>query len=217
MQRRTIIVGDIHGCYLEFLDILNRIGFEKGKDQLYLTGDVINRGPQSKEVFLLIQELEAISILGNHELYLLREAEDSIEPYTWVADLKKEFGSLYSDFLESIRTWPLFIETEDFILVHGGLIPAVPLAESDPFILTNIRTWDGLGKDLKSKQNPPWFDFYQGEKLVVFGHWAALEGVVRPHVIGLDTGCVYGKKLSALLLPERKVISVPAREVHCPI
>ena len=64
---------------------------------------------------------------------------------------------------------------------------------------------------------PPWFDFYTDDKLVVFGHWAAQEGVVRENAIGLDTGCVYGKKLTALVLPERELVSVKARKQYCEI
>lgn len=70
--------------------------------------------------------------------------------------------------------------------------------------------------------NPPsnnlaWFEFYRGPKLFVFGHWAQLGGIVRENVVGLDTGCVYGKKLSALILPDREIITVKAKSNYCPI
>ncbi|MCP4294385.1 MAG: hypothetical protein GY786_02125 [Proteobacteria bacterium] len=214
---RTIIIGDVHGCYLEFQNLLNKVGFNKGKDHLYLTGDIINRGPRSREVFLLSQEIGAQVVLGNHEFFLLKHASAEVTNYGWIEDLKVEFGTLYPKLIRSIKTWPHFIETEEFLLVHGGLSPIHPPEKTDPQTLVSIRTWDGCGDDLRSKKNPPWYDFYKGSKLVVFGHWGALEGIVKKNVIGLDTGCVYGKKLSALILPGREIVSVPAQEVYCPI
>lgn len=207
---RTIIIGDVHGCYHEFQDLLKKVNFRQGRDHLYLTGDIINRGPQSKEVFLLSQKLEAKIVLGNHELFLLKRSSSRNPNFTWTQDIKEEFGEIYPQLIQSIKSWPHYIETKDFILVHGGLSPIHSLAETEPELLVTIRTWDGRGQDLQSKDNPPWFDFYKGSKLVVFGHWARMEGIVRENVIGLDTGCVYGKHLSALIFPGRTIIRVPA-------
>ena len=71
-----------------------------------------------------------------------------------------------------------------------------------------------------------WFDFYTAKKLIVFGHWAALDGIIKDNVIGLDTGCVYGKKLTALILsdfasspnsPKREIVSVQAKKQYLTI
>ena len=85
-------------------------------------------------------------------------------------------------------------------------------------------------RKITDPQNPKilksWFDFYKGKKLVVFGHWAALNGIVKENVIGLDTGCVYGKKLTALVLSDsasspnsskREIVSVQAKKQYLAI
>lgn len=203
-MKRTIIVGDVHGCSVELKELLEKVSYQKDEDELYFVGDLINRGPNSKGVYELLKESEAISVLGNHE-YALLQSENGERPMKdWILQLRTQFGKLYPEFLADLKTWPVYLEKKDFILVHAGLVPDVPLHEADPHALTNIRNFE----------QTPWFDFYHDKKLVVFGHWAQLEGIVRDNIIGLDTGCVYGKKLTAVILPERKLITVNAKEVY---
>jgi bis(5'-nucleosyl)-tetraphosphatase (symmetrical) len=210
---RTIIIGDVHGCLDELIALITKVNYRPENDSIYFLGDVINRGPFSKETYLRIKELGAISLLGNHERHILtclasNQRSDVVET------MEKEFGKAFQSFVDDIAKWPTFIETDDFILVHAGLVPGEHPSESDDWMLTSIRTWDGKGCDLNNPNNPPWFDFYFGSKLIVFAHWAALEGVVRSNVIGLDSGCVYGKSLSAFLLQEQTIVSVPAMQVY---
>lgn len=214
---RTIIIGDVHGCIDELNLLLEKIQFCPNKDQLYFTGDLINRGPSSVEVFKRFKDLNAKAVLGNHEYWVLKRHVESEKMEEKIHRLKNQFGEHYDDFIEDVQSWPAYIETDQFILVHAGLVPGENPAKSDPFQLTTIRTWDGVGSNLNSEKDPAWFEFYQGKKLVVFGHWARLEGVNRKNVIGLDTGCVYGKKLSALVLPERKIVSVKALKIYHPV
>jgi bis(5'-nucleosyl)-tetraphosphatase (symmetrical) len=214
--QRTIIVGDVHGC-LEELDLLiTKVNYSPEIDSLYFLGDIINRGPYSKESFFRVLELGGRSVLGNHEWQVLSTHKNRPETAK-MTKLRNEFGSDFKSLLQEIAGWPLYIETDEFILVHAGLAPGKHPAETDPGILTAIRTWDGEGKNLSNPDHPPWFDLYTGSKLVVFGHWASLDGVVRKNVIGLDTGCVYGKKLSALILPERRIVTVKAKRTYRPI
>ncbi len=213
---RTVIISDVHGCLDELENLLSKVNFIPEKDSLTLLGDIINRGPYSRETFLRIQELGATSILGNHEWHLLK-SQRSYEKSRKFRKLHTEFGDHFRIFLDEIAKWPAFIETNDYILVHAGLVPGIPPGQTDPRILTSIRTWDGKGEDLNDPSNPPWFELYKGNKSVVFGHWAALEGIAADKYIGIDTGCVYGKRLTALLLPEKELVSVPARKVYCPI
>ena len=110
-----------------------------------------------------------------------------------------------------------------FIAVHAGLLPNKKPQQMDLEDLVKIRK-------ITDPQNPKilksWFDFYKGKKLVVFGHWAALNGIVKENVIGLDTGCVYGKKLTALVLSDsasspnsskREIVSVQAKKQYLAI
>ena len=215
---RTIIVGDVHGCIDELNELIERLRIQPMLDRVIFIGDLINKGPASYQVYKRFKQLQAISILGNHEFRILRQAKRRAERDAPYRALKESFGRKeFKKYLADIRRWPCFIEDNEFLVVHAGIVPDHPPRETNPEILVNIRTWDGVGKDLQNKSNPPWFEGYYGDRLVVFGHWAALGGIVRKNVIGLDTGCVYGKELSALVLPNREVISIPAHKIYCPI
>ena len=80
----------------------------------------------------------------------------------------------------------------------------------------NIRTWDEKGEDIKSDFNPAWYSYYKNKKTVIYGHWANQGLNVRENTIGLDTGCVYGYKLSGVLFPERKILQVSALKTYYP-
>ena len=215
--QRTIIIGDVHGCHTELQMLLEQLNVRPVHDRLIFVGDLINKGPDTRAVYKTYRTLGAVAILGNHEYALLQRWEQRWPRSKSYHRLEEEFGSEFEEFVQEVSTWPLYIDTPDYTIVHAGLIPDKHLRDSDPRILVSIRTWDGEGKDLRDPRNPPWFDLYEGDKLVVFGHWAALGGMSRDRVIGLDTGCVYGKALTALVLPERTLVSVPAQKAYCPI
>ena len=126
--------------------------------------------------------------------------------------MRKEFGDDFDALLADLETWPYLIETPDYIAVHAGFLPDRPPARTCDEDLCTLRTW--RNKAAGDRPGRPWFEDYTGDKLVVFGHWAALRGVVRPNAIGLDTGCVYGGLLTALELPSRRLRSVQARRVY---
>ena len=188
---RTLIIGDVHGCIDELDEMLTVLDANPRKDRIIFIGDLVNKGPDSRAVYERFRELEAESILGNHEFRLLEQAADRRQRNGGYKALKREFGSkLFRTFLDDIRTWPSYLEEDELMVVHAGIVPGLHPKKTDPDVLVNIRTWDGEGKNLQGKDNPPWFDFYHEDRLIVFGHWAALGGVVRQNVIGLDTGCV---------------------------
>ncbi len=215
-KKRKIIIGDVHGCLPELESLLDKLHYTQATDQLYFVGDLINKGPDSIGVLDLCIQLKAKSVLGNHELSLQYYWQRAIKRRKWVEDFTVILEKQLPEGKEYIQRMPKYID-EEFTLVHAGVVPNLKLAKTPPFYLTTIRTWDGKGKNLQSPLNPPWFDFYKKDKLIVFGHWAALNGLVRDNCIGLDTGCVYGKQLSALILPERKIVSVDAQETYKPI
>lgn len=214
---RTIIIGDVHGCPRELDDLLHLLNVIPGRDRVVFVGDLINKGPNSAAVLRRFRKLRAESILGNHEYNLLRQARDGARPTRAYRRLKKDLGSNWDRWVAAIADWPAYIRTEEWTVVHAGLVPGRPLEETPPRDLVSIRTWDGKGRSLQDPKNPPWFEFYEDDHLVIFGHWAALGGVVRHNVIGLDTGCVYGNRLSAVVLPDREVVSVPARRAYAAI
>jgi len=212
---RIIIIGDVHGCYAELAQLLREVHVVAGRDRVIFLGDLINKGPDSARVWDLFRSVRGESIMGNHEWSMLQLLDGNGNRHAKYKErLEHHFGKALPAFVRSVRKWPFWIDVGDYMLVHAGLVPGKHPSQTDPWILTTIRTWDGIGKDLLHPRNPPWFDLYEGEQTVVFGHWAALGGLQRSRVIGLDTGCVYGGMLTALVLPERRFVRIQAQEPH---
>lgn len=207
---KKIFIGDIHGQHNELCHLLDKSNFKEGTDQVYFTGDIINRGPDSRSVLEKLHSIKAKGVQGNHEINFLECVQDTdqLKLRKGMQDIKQQLGDDLNFWCHWIEQLPYFIEEEDFIVVHGGLHPTLALKDTPPKILANIRTWDGSGENLNSPDNPAWHDLYTGKKLVIYGHWAQQGLKVKENSIGLDTGCVYGEKLSALILPGRKIVQV---------
>lgn len=211
---RTIVVGDIHGCFDEFQQLLKKVAWNESKDRLVLVGDIINKGPKSTEMLeWIFMHPTVITLLGNHEWAFLQYLERPFENDCFEA-LKSDFKGEIKHLVNWIKKLPLFYEDEDLIVVHAGLQPGKAIEKQDRRILTTIRTWDGEGDDLKDPDNPAWFDFYYGPKTIVFGHWAALGLVKRENLVGLDSGCVYGNQLSAYIHPQDEIVQVQAKKTY---
>lgn len=201
---RTLIIGDVHGCLRELDLLLSKAGYRAGHDRLIFVGDLINKGPSSLAVLERAYELKAEVVIGNHEYALLYQFDKGAIPH-----FPKEI-------VNWMRTWPTYIETDDFIVVHGGVIPGLHPGDSEDKVLVQIRHWNEELQAHGNTSDPAWFDLYTGKKLVVFGHWAT-EGLIwRDNAIGLDTGCVYGKKLSCLIMPGKELVQVDALEEYAP-
>ncbi|MBX3464345.1 MAG: metallophosphoesterase [Planctomycetes bacterium] len=206
---RRIFVGDIQGCREPLERLLAAVGFVAGRDRLLPVGDLVNKGPDSAGVLALLIRLGAEPVLGNHDLHWLRKqrAADGAQR-EWLAALPV------------VRIFP------DLILVHGGLHPhwtEASLQRLDAAAIdyaVNVRYCDADGRRPAADWPPPgppyrpWDDFYRGAKRVVFGHWARRGLVVRPQCVGLDTGCVYGGKLSAWVAEEDRIVQVDGWRRH---
>ena len=204
---RTLIVGDVHGCYAELMDLLDKAQLHSD-DQIVLVGDLINRGPNNRQVLDFVHTARHVrSVLGNHEHNLLRYYNGALRTlkYTYasvISDLGKDLGR-YMEFLAHL---PYTLELEEALIVHAGIRPGIPLAEQDPDDLVNLRAL--------APEGIPWYEFYSGKKPIVFGHWVRLNPLVLKNAIGLDTGCVYGGRLTGVMLPGFDLVSVPARKVY---
>ena len=205
---RTIVVGDIHGCYSELVSLLESIQL-KSDDRVIAVGDLVVKGTRNKEVLdLFISDSRFTSVLGNHDRALLRywrgEKGSLKNAQEKTADELESHAKRYCEYLNSL---PLMIDLGDFLIVHAGLRPGISLAEQSVEDLTELRT---LGRDRTSRKGVPWYEAYESEKLVLFGHWPRAEPTRTPRAIGLDTGCVYGNRLSAYILETEQIVSVPA-------
>ena len=212
--RSPVVIGDVHGCIDELKALLKKLEYSPSKHRLIFVGDLINKGPDSLSVLKLVRGLDAEVVLGNHEMNFIKQCQRGVKRSEEQKALEKQLGPNLDQWVEYMSTWPLYIEANDFMVVHGGLVPGLHPKDTDPNLTVNLRTWDGVGEDINNHNHKAWFDLYEGHKLVLFGHWARLGLMVRRYAIGLDTGCVYGRKLTAMILPERRVVQVKAAKPY---
>jgi hypothetical protein len=212
MAGRTIIVGDIHGCFDELAELLEKANLGD-EDRVVSVGDLITKGEKSREVLDLFARDERFSaVLGNHDLAILRYwrgETDSLKSAQRKAAAQLEAGrERYAGYLASL---PLMLDLGSHVVVHAGVRPGVPLGSQSVDDLTALRT---LGPDRTSREGTPWYEAYRGEKTILFGHWPSNPPRRGPNAIGLDTGCVYGNNLTAYIIETGEFISVRARRAY---
>jgi hypothetical protein len=203
---RTVIVGDVHGCTGELEDLLEKVRYREGKDELVFVGDLVARGPDSIGTLDLARKLGARIVRGNHEERLLawRRKEKALGPdhERVVERMSPEHWKL----LESTRLW-LALPEHGALVVHGGVVPERPVEQTPPDALLKIRTVDSRGKWSDSPDDGPlWGERYTGPPHVIFGHNARNEPQLHAWATGLDTACVYGGRLTALVLDEGEML-----------
>ena len=204
----VFLVGDIHGCFNELQILLKKASYSFRSHRLILLGDLINKGPDSFKVLSWVREKPVEAIIGNHELKFIYAIEKELPLTGPLQDLKKQMGSDIKNWVSWMKSWPVYIEEDSFLAVHGGLVPGEHPRFSKKEQLVNIRYWDGEGNNMRDSSFPPWHDLYTDSKLVVYAHWAGQGLKVKTNSIGLDTGCVYGGHLTGLWLPERNMVQV---------
>ena len=255
----VLAIGDLQGCYREFRRLLRDMNFRDDCDQLWLTGDLVNRGRQSLDALRYVSAMGAscVTVLGNHDLHVLALASGRAGNARLDEGLRELLRARDLDSLmDWLRQQPLMHHDPGlgYTLVHAGLSPQwtleVALRETarvqkalrgDKFPKLMARmygnepdSWnEDLGKAERrryainactrmrychpdgrlefSQKGPPlehtgplkaWFEVprpHQGLR-IVFGHWSALGLVLRDDLIGLDTGCVWGRSLTGVRL-----------------
>lgn len=210
---RTFVIGDVHGC-LEELERLYDTCRPQPGDVVIQVGDLVAKGPDSRGVIRFCREKGILAVLGNHDAAVLRQKDKKQRKdseHGRVADSLKDADWTY---LESL---PLFRELPDVgaIVVHAGLVPGVALGAQEKEHCLNLRSITPEGKPSKRRdEGAPWASHWKGPAFVVFGHDAARGLQRHPHALGVDTGCVYGRQLTAVVLPERALVSVDAAKVY---
>lgn len=263
----TYAIGDIQGCFEPFMALLERIAFDPRRDRLWLAGDLVNRGPASLETLRFVRDLgaQAVTVLGNHDLYLLmlaagavpqRGADDTLEAILEAPDR--------DELLAWLRAQPLMHLEGGHAMVHAGLLPAWTVAQArslaaeaettlrGPLGLEFLRNmwgsrpaawqddlagWDRLrvvvnamtrmrfcspagdmefhtkGEAITAPPGYlPWFAVpgrASADHTIVCGHWSALGLRVEPGLLALDSGCLWGRELTAVRLEDRAVFQVP--------
>lgn len=213
--RRTLIVGDVHGCVDELVDLVARFAPRAG-DRVLLVGDLVAKGPDSQAVIQLCRERGFRAVLGNHDGKVLdcRTPRPGMRPPR--PHHQRVAGSLTEPDWRYLEGLPLFLDVDEGLsVVHGGAMPGVALADQQRDHLLCLRSIDQEGRPSdRVDGGRPWASLWPGPRHLAFGH-DAVRGLQRwPHATGLDTGCVYGRALTGLVLPARELLSVPARHAY---
>ena len=219
MNGRLIAIGDIHGCHLEFAELLARLAPAR-EDRVILLGDLINRGPDSSKVMDLARASKATSLLGNHELRLLEYRQTGDKGLLKNGDFAT-FEKLRPEDWTLIGAMPLTFEEPalNIVFVHGGFLPDQPWQKQPAEVVTRIQVIDREGRPAKRADKPDapaWADRWIGPPYVVYGHTPRPEIYRRKWSVGIDTGCVQGGHLTAYILPEKRVLQVKARQRYWP-
>ena len=230
---RTIIVGDVHGCRIELEALLDRVAFASG-DRLVFVGDLVARGPDSLGVLDVVRRTGAIVVRGNHEQKLLDWRRFRAAWIRGEGAAKPPIARMHRDIARSLRpvdwtlleTSPLSLALPEHgaLVVHAGLMPGVAVHAQSPQTLMRIRSVRVAGSRGKG-ETKLWGACYAGPPQVIFGHNAAPGLQLHPWATGLDTGCVYGGRLTAMVLANGQriprglaarravLVSEPARRV----
>jgi serine/threonine protein phosphatase 1 len=205
---RTIVVGDIHGCYDELQSLLTKLNFGND-DKVVAVGDLTVKGPKNREILeLFLEDSRFSSVVGNHDLALVKYFKgDSDHLKQTQMKAFKELLAGGRTLLEYLASLPSYLELDSHIVVHAGLRPKVELTNQVIEDLVELRT---LGPDRTKRDGKPWYEEYDGEKTVLFGHWPAPLPRRGKKAIGLDTGCVYGYQLTAYTIETNQFTSVNA-------
>jgi hypothetical protein len=223
---RTLIVGDVHGCLDELDGLLEKTRFAQGVDDVVLVGDLVARGPNPKGFLDRVAKIGARSVRGNHDARLL---EVRRRPQGAKPELVKLAADLSHGEWRYLEAMPLMLDLPEHgaLVVHAGVIPGRPIEHTPSEALLTIRALDERGRWTDDKRATAlWGEGYVGPPHVVFGHNALDEPQLHEWATGIDTGCVYGGRLTALVLEEResvprgkgaaaKLTSVQARRVYC--
>lgn len=225
---RTIIIGDIHGMLNEFKQLVEKVNYVQGVDRLILVGDLVDRGPDSAGVVKFAQRIGCESVQGNHDNKFVRfkKHEDKRlasngnykNPMFFNEDQKNTFLNLSDADHVWLASLPSFISLPAFnsCVVHAGCLPN---REAVHFQAPNIHYYARylnkdtlrmvhLGKDFKKPDNSvDWAEVYDGTINVIYGHNVVdlnnpriIENKVGGRAIGIDTGAVYGGRLTAFVL-----------------
>ena len=232
------VIGDIHGCRSELETLLTELGYTTARDDLdrsvdahnegrkaVFVGDLVDRGPDSAGVLRLVMGMvtngHALCVSGNHENKLMRALRGRNVQLTHglaetLAQLQREtleFRNATAKFCHDLDPH-LVLDDGQLVIAHAGLKEAyhgLATSRSRSFALYGDTTGetDEFGLPVRF----PWVDDYAGSAMVLYGHTPTPWPEWVNNTLCLDTGCVFGGKLTALQYPERRLVSVPAETV----
>jgi diadenosine tetraphosphatase ApaH/serine/threonine PP2A family protein phosphatase len=241
VDRRTLthidVIGDVHGCLDELLDLLRTLEYAPDAQGTWrhadrtavFVGDLVDRGPNSAGVLKLVMPMvaagAALAVPGNHDLYLEDHLRGLPAPMMYglietMAEFDRETESFSAEVLAFLRSLPSHYVLDEgrLVVAHTGLAEEWHGQESRSLrrLAANGVTHGVIDARDPTKRHK-WVRDYRGAAAVVYGHTSVLEPEWLRNTIDIDTGCVFGWRLTALRWPERSFVSVEAREIYAEI
>ena len=237
------IIGDVHGCFDELVVLLERLGYEFGERagaggepgftvshpqerKAVFLGDLVDRGPGVARVIRLVMGMvgdgTALCVAGNHESKLVRKlggrnvqiSHGLAESLEQLETEPPEFRQRAAAFLDGLISHYV-LDDGNLVVAHAGMKPEYQgraSARVRDFCLYGETTGETDEFGLPVRYN--WAAEYRGRAAVVYGHTPVAEPAWLNNTINIDTGCVFGGKLTALRYPEQELVSVPAARVY---
>lgn len=217
------IIGDVHGCLYELQQLLQQLGNDR---QLIFVGDLVDRGPDSPGVLRTVMDLvesgRALCVPGNHDVKLLKKLQGKNVVLSHGLDKTVEQLSHHPpEFLQRVEKFldglisHYVLDDGRLVVAHAGLREEMHGRTSGrvrEFCLYGETTGESDEFGLPVRYN--WASEYRGAATVVYGHTPVVEPLWQNKTVNIDTGCVFGGKLTALRYPEMELVSLPAREVY---
>lgn len=230
------VIGDVHGCHAELVALLRQLGYEVDADGISATppdgrraifvGDYGDRGPDTPSVLKLVMAMAAagtaICLPGNHDIKLVRKLKGRdvrithglAETVTQLESESDEFRERARDFLDKLVSH-VVLDDGRLVVAHAGMKQAYQGRASGrvrEFALFGETTGetDEFGLPVRSQ----WATDYRGAAAVIYGHTPVAQPEWVNNTLNIDTGCVFGGRLTALRWPERELVSVPAARTY---
>jgi protein phosphatase len=231
------IVGDVHGCCDELEQLLAELGYERGSDGAHahphgrkaiFVGDLVDRGPRIVDTVRLVKAMvdagSALCVPGNHDMKLVRKLRGRDVQITHGLDrtlaeldaLTGEERNEIHDFLDGLVSHYVF-DDGNLVVAHAGMKEEMQGRGSGKvrdFALYGETTGETDEFGLPVRWN--WAAEYRGRAIVVYGHTPVPEPEWLNRTINIDTGCVFGGRLTALRYPEKELVSVSAAATYSP-
>ena len=228
------IIGDVHGCFDEMSALFEKLGYTIDGDSVtppagrkaVFVGDLVDRGPKILQVLRLVMKMveqgTAFCVPGNHDMKLMRKLKGrDVQITHGLAELLSqldaelpEFKNQISKFLDDMVSHYVFDDGK-LVVAHAGMKQEMQGRGSGKvreFALFGETTGETDEYGLPVRYN--WAAEYRGKAMVVYGHTPVPEPEWLNRTINIDTGCVFGGKLTALRYPEKELVSVSAQQVY---
>ena len=228
------IIGDVHGCHQELLNLLEKLGYQdtdgvtthpEGRKAVFV-GDLVDRGPAADRVLETVMSMTqagtALCVSGNHENKLMRSLKgNKVQITHGLAHTLEQLDGRAPEFKEKVQEFISGLN-EHYMLDHGNLAVAHAgiLEQYQGRISGRVRNFCLYGQTTGENDEwglpvrEDWAADYRGRTMVVYGHTPITEPRWLNNTINVDTGCVFGGNLTALRYPERELVSVPALKTY---